>query len=193
MKKHVGLLLIILPLLAPAFCQDKYIQQPTLGINVSFNDFRPVKSIRAPSLANMSSGLALNYMNGLNAHVDFATTITGTVIDYPKPNGTLLAQESLLLEGDVSIKAKLFTNRYWVSPFVQVGTGISKYSVYWGAFIPAGIGVQINLFNEAFFIFQAQYRIAVTNTVSDHVFYSLGIAGVIGRRRSENLSVLPED
>lgn len=205
MKKNVGLLLAILPFLAPAFCQDDYIQRPTLGIYFFFNDFKSVENIRATSLRealrnaefgrlrDMSPGLALNYMNGLTTHFDFATTLTGSFIDYNKRDGTSLGQDNLLLEGDVSLKGKLFTNRYWVSPFVQVGAGISKYRAYWGAFIPAGIGAQVNLFDEAFFLFNAQYRVAVTNTVSNHFFYSIGIAGNIGGRRKEEKSVLPED
>jgi hypothetical protein len=97
-----------------------------------------------------------------------------------------------VLEGDVAVKAKLFSNRYWVSPFLQIGAGISKFRHYWGAFMPMGAGFQVNLFDEAFFMFNAQYRVAVTNTVSDHFFYSIGIAGNIGKRRASNNSTLPE-
>lgn len=206
MKKNVGLLLAVLPLLAPAFSQDDYIQRPTLGIYFFFNDFKTAENIRATSfgevlrnsqfgkLKEMSPGLALNYINGITSHFDFSTSITGSFIDYKKRDGTMLGQDNLLLEGDVSVKGKLFSNRYWVSPFAQVGAGISKFRTYWGAFIPAGTGFQVNLFDEAFFVFNAQYRIAVTSTVSNHFFYSLGIAGNIGgRKKVENRSVLPED
>lgn len=192
MKKNVGLLLAILPFLAPAFCQNGYIQRPTLGIYFFFNDFK-ADNIQFNKLRDMLPGLALNYMNGLTPHFDWSTTLTGSFIDYYKPDGTSLGQDNLLLEGDVSVKGKLFTNRYWVSPFVQVGAGISKYRAYWGAFVPAGLGMQVVLFDEAFFIFNAQYRIAVTNTVSNHLFYSVGIAGNIGGRRKEEKSVLPEN
>ena len=204
MKKNVGLLLAVLLFLAPAFCQDEYIQRPTLGIFFFFNDFKTAENIRATSLREvlrnsefgklreMVPGLALNYINGLNSHFDFTTTLTGSFIDYYKPNGVSLGQDNLLLEGDISVKGKLLTNRYWVSPFIQVGAGISKYRTYWGAFIPAGMGFQVNLFDEAFFIFNAQYRIAVTSAVSNHFFYSIGIAGNIGRRKGSNRSVLPE-
>jgi hypothetical protein len=205
MKKNVGLLLAVLPFLAPAFCQDEYIQRPTLGIFFFFNDFKTAENIRATSLGEvlrnsefgklreMVPGLALSYMNGLNAHFDFSTTLTGSFIDYYKPNGESLGQDNLLLEGDLSVKGKLFTNRYWVSPYIQVGAGISKYRTYWGSFIPAGMGLQVNLFDEAFFILNAQYRVGVTNTVSNHFFYSLGIAGNIGgRKKGEDKSVLPD-
>jgi len=204
MKKTVGFLLAVLPLLAPAFSQDEYIQRPTLGIYFFFNDFKTAANIRATSLREvlrnsqfgklkeMSPGLALNYITGLTRHFDLTSTLTGSFLDYYKRDGTSLGQDNLLLEGDVSLKGKLFSNRYWVSPFLQIGTGISKYRTYWGAFIPAGMGFQVNLFDEAFFIINAQYRIAVTNAVSNHFFYSIGIAGNIGRRRGSNRSVLPE-
>lgn len=205
MKKNVGFLLAVLPLLGPAYSQNDYIQPPTLGIYFFFNDFKSAANIRATSLRQalrssqfgklkeMSPGLALNYISGLSKYFDFTGTLTGGFLDYYKQDGDLLGQDNLLLEGDVSIKGKLFSNRYWVSPFVQIGTGISKFRNYWGAFIPAGTGIQVNLFEEAFFVFNAQYRVAVTETVSDHFFYSIGIAGNIGRRKTANRSVLPQD
>lgn len=204
MKKNVGFLLAVLPFWAPAFCQEEYIQRPTLGIYFFFNDFKTAANIRATSLREvlrnsqfgklkeMSPGLAVNYMSGLTRHFDFTTTLTGSFLDYIKRNDALLGQDNLLLEGDVSLKGKLFSNRYWVSPFLQLGAGISKYRTYWGAFIPAGMGFQVNLFDEAFFLLNAQYRVAVTSTVSNHFFYSIGIAGNIGRKKSGNRSSLPE-
>jgi len=205
MKKVVGFLLAVLPILAPAFSQDDYIQRPTLGIYFFFNDFKTAANIRATSLREvlrnsqfgklkeMSPGLALNYMTGLSRHFDLSGTLTGSFLDYNKRDGTSLGQDKLLLEGDVSLKGKLFSNRYWVSPFLQIGAGISKYRTYWGAFVPAGMGFQVNLFDEAFFIIQAQYRVAVTNAVSNHFFYSIGIAGNIGKRRGSGRSVLPQE
>ncbi|HEX6429911.1 MAG TPA: hypothetical protein VF008_19590, partial [Niastella sp.] len=61
-------------------------------------------------------------------------------------------------------------------------------------FIPIGTGFQVNLFDEAYFVFNTQYRIAVTTTtVSNHFYYSIGIAGNIGRKKEASRSVLPED
>jgi hypothetical protein len=205
MKKKVGFLLAVLPLLAPAFSQDDSIQRPTLGIYFFFNDFKTAAAIRASSLREvlrssqfgklkeMAPGLALNYINGITKHFDFNATLTGSFIDYYRKDGSLLGQDKLLLEGDVSLKGKLFSNRYWISPFLQMGAGFSKFKKYWGAFIPVCTGLQVNFFDEAYFICNAQYRIAVTNTVSNHFFYSIGIAGNIGKRKEENHSVLPKE
>jgi hypothetical protein len=203
MKKIPGfLLLAILLAYDTVFCQDDHIQRPALGIYFFFHDFTTAADIRASSLRSvfrngqfgnlkdMSPGLALNYMTGLSEHFDLTTLFTGTYLDYIKEDGTVLGEDNLLMEGDVSVKGKLFSNRYWVTPFLQLGAGISKYKGYWGSFIPAGTGFQINLFEEAYFMFNAQYRIGITNTVSDHFFYSIGIAGILGRKKTG--TVLPD-
>jgi OOP family OmpA-OmpF porin len=204
MIKSVGFLLTILFGCMSAFAQDEPVQSPTLGIHFFFDDFKTAWYIRNSSLRqvlrnrqfgrlkDMSPGLAINYINGLSKHYDFSATLTGAYLDYLKRDGNSFGEDKLLLEGDVSIRGKMFTNRKWVSPFLQIGTGISKYRGYWGAFIPAGVGVQFNLFQEAYLLINAQYRLAVTETVSNHFFFSLGLAGSIGRRRARNNSILPE-
>lgn len=205
MIKNVALLLLILPLLAPAFCQDGSIQRPTLGIYFIFNDFKTAANIRATSLRQvlrnsqfgkfreMAPGLALNYFTGLTKHFDLSTTLTGSFLDYYKRDGSLLEQDRLLLEGDVAIKGKLLSNQYWITPFLQSGIGFSRFSKYYGIFLPAGTGFQVNIFDEAFFVVNGQYRIALTRSVSNHFYFSFGIAGVIGKRRNVNRSVLPEE
>lgn len=204
MKKNVGSLLAGLLVFVTALSQQKNTQQPTLGIFFFFNDFKTAADIRATSLGtvlrngqfgrlrDMTPGLAINYITGYSNNIDFTSTLTGAFLDYIKHDGTYLGQEKLLLEGDVSVKAKLFSNRYWVSPFMVLGAGVSKYRKYWGAFVPLGTGFQVNIFEEAFLIFNTQYRFAVTNTTSNHFFYSVGLAGIIARKRAPNGSVLPD-
>jgi len=78
----------------------------------------------------------------------------------------------------------MFSNQYWVSPYLQLGVGISKFQGYWGAFIPAGVGLQVNLFDEAFLLINSQYRVPVTeNTANYHFFHSIGLAGIIGKKK----------
>jgi hypothetical protein len=205
MKKNVGSLLAGLLVFVTAFSQHENTQQPTLGIFFFFNDFKTAADIRATSLGtvlrngqfghlrDMAPGLAITYITGYSNNIDFTSTLTGAFLDYIKHDGTYLGKEKLLLEGDVSIKAKLFSNRYWVSPFMLLGAGVSKYRKYWGSFVPLGTGFQVNIFEEAFLIFNAQYRFAVTNTTSNHFFYSVGLAGNIARKRTPNGSVLPDN
>ncbi len=197
MKTISGLIAAVLLLPAIAISQDKkYIQTPTFGIHFLFNDFKSAAAIRASSLSavirnnefgkikEMSPGLALNYIKGLSPSFDFSSMLAGSFLDYPNAKGETLGENSLLLELDASIRGKMFTNEYWVSPYMQVGVGMSKFRGYWGAFIPAGFGLQVNLFDEAFVLINSQYRIPVTeSTSSHHFFYSIGLAGIIGKKK----------
>ncbi len=84
---------------------------------------------------------------------------------------------------DVSVRGKMFSNKYVVSPYLQAGLGASMYKGTFGAFIPAGVGVQFNILNEAFLIVNSQYRIPVTESANYHFYHSIGLAGVIGKEK----------
>mgnify|MGYP003042558816 CR=1 FL=1 len=198
MQKLSGLIAAIALLPAIAFSQtDKqHIQTPTFGVHFFFDDFQTAAAIRASSLSttirnkqfgkvkDMAPGLALNYIHGLSPSFDFSAMLAGSFLDYPKDGGGNLGENALLMELDASIRGKMFSNQYWVSPYVQLGVGMSKFKGYWGAFIPAGVGLQVNLFDEAFLLFNSQYRIPVTErTVNYHFFHSIGLAGIIGKKR----------
>ena len=198
MKKITGLLLALMLLNTIAFSQEPAednIQNPTFGVHFFFNDFRTAQYLRNTSLAtvfnnkqfgkvkDMTPGLALNYIQGLNKYFDFTTTLSGSFIDYPKKDGTNYGQDYLLVEGDVSVRGKMFSNRYFLNPYVQAGVGVSKYKGYWGAFVPIGVGMQLNLFNEAYLIINSQYRVPVSETVNYHFYHSIGLAGNIGKKK----------
>lgn len=207
MKKRLGSLLALILLFATAFSQNKddkdYIQNPTLGVHFLFHDFKTAIDIRNTSLKDvlehrrfgkvkeMSPGLAINYIDGWTKHFDFTATLAGSFLDYPKRDGTSFGQDNLLLEGDVSIRGKMLSNKYWLSPYLQIGAGISMYKGTWGAFIPAGVGLQVNFFDEAYLLINSQYRMAVTESVNYHFFHSVGLAGNIGTRKKVTKEIPP--
>lgn len=196
MKKMYVSLPALICLAVTAFSQDNdYIKGPALGIHFLFNDFTTASNIRSSSLnsvlrnkqfgkvKDMTPGIAVNYLQGLSSHVDFSGRLAGSFLDYPSDGQASFGSESLLLEADASLQAKMFSDRYWFVPYLSVGLGASKYKGYYGAFIPLGTGIQVNFFDEAFFVINSQYRIKVTDNVSDHFFYSIGIVGNIGLRK----------
>jgi OmpA-OmpF porin, OOP family len=204
MKKIPGLALAFILLRTTANSQEKdYIQNPTFGIHFIFNDFKSAQAIRSTSLREairnkqfgkikeMSPGLALNYIQGLTPSFDFSTSLTGSFLDYPLKDDVTAGKDNLLLEIDASLRGKMLSNKYVVSPYFQVGVGASKYKGYFGAFIPAGLGLQVNIFDEAFLLVNAQYRLGISPTTSHHFFYGIGLAGVIGKRRTARPGGLP--
>ncbi|MHA4845864.1 hypothetical protein ACX0G7_16940 [Flavitalea antarctica] len=172
-----------------------FIQDPTLSVFFAFNDFKSAANVRSSSLSaaikndqfgkisEMSPGLGLNYIEGLDDHFDVSISLTGSFLDYPFEDKPPLNKDNFLMEGDVSLRGKMFSNKSVVSPYLQVGAGASFYAGYYAAYIPAGGGLQVSFFNEAYLLVNAQYRIPVTPLSSYHFYYSIGLAGKIGRKK----------
>ena len=80
----------------------------------------------------------------------------------------------------------MVSEKYWVQPYLIAGIGAQMYDgTYFGAFIPTGVGLKLNLFDDAHFFITSQYRIPVTKeTVNYHFFNQFGIAGRIGAKKS---------
>jgi len=130
----------------------------------------------------MSQALAVSYGKGIAERMDFYATLAGSFLTYPFENGTPSGSDNLLIEIDASARAKLLSDKYWVVPYLQIGAGVSKYKGYYGAFIPAGLGIQISFFGEAYLQINSQYRIAITESASYHFVHSVGLVGNMGRR-----------
>ena len=179
-----------------SFGQNEYKKRPALGVSFVLNDFKTAASIRSTSLSNvlrtkqykktkdMAAGLAINYIVGLSDNIDFEGAISGSFLDYPVPGKPLTSQSLLLLEAVTAANIKLTSDKYWISPYITVGLGASKYKGYYAAFIPTGLGIQINLFDEAFLLINTQYRIPVTENAAYHFYHSFGIAGNIGKPKA---------
>jgi OmpA-OmpF porin, OOP family len=173
---------------------NSYKQPATIGIHFVFNDFATAQEIRSSSLAtvlnnnrfgklkDMAQGLALSYGQGISDYFDFSSMLSGSFLNYPIPGKEDDGGQFLLLEGDASIRGKMFSDKYWFVPYVQVGLGVSKYQGYWGTFIPAGVGLQMNFFDEAYLMINSQYRIAISESTNYHFIHSIGLVGNIGSR-----------
>lgn len=197
MKKILALLVTFF-FIANSFSQDttikqSYVRKPALGVSFFFNDFVTAQRIRSSSLSyviankqkakwkDMNHGIAVNYFKGLNNHLDLAATLAGSFVEYAVGSNNS-SESKFLLEGDVSIDMKLLSEKYWLTPFASIGAGLSRYGSYYGAFIPAGLGLKLNLLDEAHVFYHSQYRIPVTtNTSNYHFMHSIGIAGIIGK------------
>jgi OmpA-OmpF porin, OOP family len=180
-----------------------YTRRPAIGVYFFLNDYTTATNIRSSSLGTvlqdkkfgkikeMSPGLALTFMKGISNHLDYSVTAAGSFVDFALQNRPAEGTERFLLEVDASVTGKMFTDRNWFTPTVTLGVGASKYGSYFGAFIPAGVGLQLNFFDEAYLLVNSQYRIPVTETANYHFFHSLGIAGNIGKKKDETSRLKP--
>ncbi len=196
MKKITALLIALYFLVPATQAQEEYTRPSQLGVSFFLNDYTTASRIRSSSLAsvlrdkqwakpgNMSPGIAVHYFKGLKPHVDFAGTLAFSGDEDALPSTTSNSTAGLLLEGDASLQFKMFTDRYWVQPYLSAGIGAQKYKKYYGAFVPIGTGLKFNFFGEADVILAAQYRVPVTTETSRYrFFYSFGVAGNIGKRK----------
>jgi OOP family OmpA-OmpF porin len=198
MKKLLASAVALYCLLSTGYSQNKPIRQSAIGISFSLTDFVTAANIRSGSLSevltekrlakfkDMSPGIGISYFKGLRPKIDFAATLNGTFLDYPFRDRASFGNNNFLLEADASAQFKLVTEDYWVIPYATAGIGAHMYKVYYGAFIPIGVGLRINLFDEAGLNINSQYRIPVTYETSNYHFYhSVGIYGIIGQKKEE--------
>ncbi len=198
MKKLLAAVVALHCLLATCYSQNKPIRQSAIGIGFSLTDFVTADRIRNGSLSqvltdkklakfrDMSPGISISYFKGLRPKIDFAATLNGAFLDYPFRNRASFGNNNFLLEADASAQFKLVTENYWIIPYASAGIGAHMYKVYYGAFIPIGVGFRINLFDEAGLNVSSQYRIPVNYETSNYHFYhNVGIYGIIGQKKEE--------
>jgi OmpA-OmpF porin, OOP family len=196
MKKISASLAVVCLLSLTAFSQsDDYVKRPALGVHFFFNDFKTASNIRTTSLSqtlrdkkfgkvkDMSPGLAVNYLQGISKTFDFSTTLAGSFLEYPIEGKAPFASDNFLMEADAMLHAKMLSDKYFFVPYLSGGIGASKYTGYFGAFIPVGAGIQVNLFDEAFLMINSQYRMKITSNTNYHFYHSIGFAGNIGAEK----------
>ncbi len=191
MKKSL-LLFISVSLLTTSYGQkESYKKTKALGVSFILNDFQTASDIRSNGLVSVIKaknlfnskrqhpGMAINYLSGWSEHVDFIASLEGSFLDYPIKDKPAFNQNTFLLESTASVNLKLLTDRYWVTPYIDLGVGASNYKKYFAAFLPIGLGLQVNLFRESFILINSQYRVPVTENASYHFTHSIGIASNI--------------
>jgi OmpA-OmpF porin, OOP family len=192
MKKIVFLFSAVL-VAVTTFAQTNAKKAPSLAIHYAFTDYKTASDLRSSSLVSvlnasnfykaklMSPGLAISYMEGFTPNIDFAGTLTGTFVNHPTTGGftNTTGADGLLLEAAGTANFKLLTDNYFLSPYITVGIGASKWQNYYSAFIPVGLGLQSNLGGNTFVFLNSQYRIAVTENAAYHLYHSIGVGSAL--------------
>ena len=203
MKKLLAACLAVYFIVPAMKAQDDEIRRPAIGISFSLTDFQTANLIRTTSLnkvlgnkqwadlSDMSPGIGVHYFKGLRKHMDFAVTLNGSFLRYPMPNKNF-ANDRFLLSADAQINFKMVSEKFWVQPYLLAGVGGHMYGKYWGAFIPLGLGLKINLLDDAHMFITTQYRVPVTTeTANYHFLHNIGIAGAIGKKKEPVVAVAP--
>lgn len=204
MKKILAVLLALSACIPSVIAQDDEVRPAAVGISFILNDFTTPQRIRSTSLSKvfidkqwakpsqMSPGIAVSYFKGLKKHIDFAGTLAGSFVKYPFPNRPPFAGDRFLLEADASFNLKMFSEKYWFTPYLIAGVGGHMYSKYFGAFAPVGVGMKVNFYDETHLFITSQYRVPITSETSAyHFFNQIGIAGRIGKKKEPKVITPP--
>ena len=201
MKQKLTLILAIMLLTTSAFAQMKKKKNSMgsqakkgqlIGLHFNLADFNAPTGIKDPvsgkvyqTVQQMDKGLSISYWRGITSKVDFSLKANAMFKDYRAiyyNNPTHGTEVGIELEPTLNVRP--IPDDALIAPFLTAGVGVGYYTGHWGAYIPAGVGLQLNLKNTTYFFLQAQYKFTLTKkTLGDNLFYSIGVAENIGREK----------
>ncbi len=193
MKQKLTLLLSFLIVVAAASAQminSKYSSSKKgdlFGVHITALDvFTPVNFKQngnrkiITDLRKMDIGMAVSYWKGLTKTIDFSMKAGFSMDDFSSAasNRTTTRNENqFAVELEPSLNIRPYGDNSLIAPFITVGIGGGRYSQNYGAYVPAGLGIQVNLKSSTYLLIQTQYRYALTRDVlKDAIGYSVGIA-----------------
>jgi outer membrane protein OmpA-like peptidoglycan-associated protein len=199
MKQKLTLILALALLATSGFAQkskkmgsdDK--KGSLIGIHFNLADFNAPLGIKNPSTGrvyntfrDMDKGLSISYWKGLTKRLDFSLKTNLMFRDYSVnfKNYAYKQTTEFGAELEPTLNLRAFSDKALFNPFLTAGVGGGYYTNRFGAYVPAGLGLQVN-FNDLTYMFvQAQYKWTLTKDVlGDNLFYSIGFAQNIGKEK----------
>ena len=202
MKKILLILLCFCS--AQVFAQSGVKKPSSVDFHMFYNDFLTAQQIRSTSLSNVLNnklwsslsnnqiGLGFSYYKGITKKIDAVGTLDASFVDYLFQSGATNGSSKFLLTTQAAANIKLFDDSKTVVPYLTAGAGFSLYNGSAGFYIPAGVGLQFNVFNEGFIITNAQYRIPLTTAVNYHFNYAIGIGTSIAKTKKPTVKETPQ-
>ena len=195
--KHLIVSLLAAIFIAPVvYGQDDEIRSHEIGVSFNLYDFKTAELIRTTSLNavirdkqfgkinNMSAGIGLHYFKGLKKHIDFGGSINAAFANQTLPDKPNDGDNRFLLQVEGTAQFKMVSDNYWLQPLLIAGFGGQKYDIYYGAYMPLGVGLNINFFNEGRLFINSTYRVPITtNSVNYHFMYAFGVSGRITKKK----------
>lgn len=195
MKKLLILIIAGFFLVPAVQGQDGKSMNKSFGFSLFMNDFASAQRIRSTSfnqvindktfarMNEMNAGFAVNYFKQMRDRMGFAATLGVSGLRYPMP-GRNITKNGTLLEFSATLNAMMTTSDYYVQPYLILGVGAHKYGVHYGAFMPAGLGLKLNILGEASVVVTSTYRVPVTTeTANYHFQHAIGIAAPLSKKK----------
>jgi outer membrane protein OmpA-like peptidoglycan-associated protein len=200
MKQKLTLILAIMLVATSAFAQKNKKKMSStegkkgqlIGLHFNLADFNAPTGLKDPitgkvyqTVSQMDKGLSVSYWRGITSKVDFCAKINAMFKDYRAIYYGIPAEGTEVgVELEPTINVRPVPDNAKFAPFLTAGVGVGYYTSHFGAYIPVGLGLQLNIQNTTYFFLQAQYKFTLTKkTLGDNLFYSFGVAENIGREK----------
>jgi len=186
--RRILLLTVLVSITLFSFGQRK----SALGFSFNLTDFQTPTDIKNTSLkdvlksgdwnksSRLEPGFSLTYWKGLTNKIDASLRYNGL---FGSNELAALSNKSgvktYFSELELSAHARALKDNVAVNPFLSAGLGIGNYWEKFGVapYAPLGVGLQVNIANEAFVHLQANYRLSFDkDKLPNNLFYSLGIS-----------------
>ena len=184
MKNRLLLFFLLLSIYR-SYSQDKTFVHPTTG-QVFFSG----SQFRSPSRAlKIFPGLGLNLTKGLQPQWDWSATINFSMADSVMKIKQGYDSKQPLIETDFTFRYRFLQPFQTFQPYAKMGLGLSAFKSYLGEYLVIGTGVQMKAFEKVEFltldkvyvVMNIERRLRLTNTLSNHNIYTVGLAGNIGK------------
>ncbi|MES1224485.1 MAG: OmpA family protein [Bacteroidota bacterium] len=186
--KRILLLTILTAMTILGFGQKK----SAIGFSFNLTDFQTPTDIKNTSLhdvlksgdwhkgSRLDPGFSIAYWKGLTKKLDVSARYNGVFgsnsFDNLTNNPNTL---SYFNELEVALHARALKQSAVVNPFLTAGIGAGNYWEKFGVagYAPLGVGLEINIANEAFVHILANYRLSFEEKkLPSNMFYSLGVS-----------------
>lgn len=158
--------------------------------NYTYNETENIYDTSFKKRLYWTPSVKFTYWNALNKHLDLNLGLSLSWIDYPEDrpdqdyinrnyyNETDKAKSRFLTELDARIHYNIIPKEdYVVSPYVLAGITASYHDPYFGANIPLGLGVNINLgkSDDFYLNLESAYKVAASEHDQNHLQHSIGL------------------
>lgn len=184
-----ALLLLLILCSTRLYAQDTSATKPlSLGLHFFYNDFVTPARINTSDvfsvirngnwgkISEMQGGFGLDYMQGLRSKIDFVGSVNAAWVNYLLPSGANYGSTNMMLDINAGFHLKALTDKHTINPFLVTKIGYLFYKNIGGFMLYPGLGIQGNFFNQFFILGAVEYKLALSSTLSNQLFYSLGVA-----------------
>lgn len=174
---------ILIPILLMFTIMMSAQKRPSVALHYSLTDFETVLNNHLSKLSAMNAGYGLSYWQGISRHFDLKAGLNYSSSIYTFPVSTYSTNEKLFTFEANGIYKVLAEDRYAVTPYLSVGAGMYSNIGKVGLYIPVGLGIHINLKNEAFVFAETSYRFAMGSNNNNSLLFSIGVGTALFREK----------